>query len=126
MKAKFVEDDEVEIIRDKPSFQNTSKDQLNRVTTRCILTLSVLTRLEERANKEILLLEKCILRIGSVLELQKTISLVLEERKQFKELHSMGEIVRHVYIESEKVYASSTIRKWFNEYVKFKMFKEDL
>lgn len=130
MKAKFVEDDEVEIVTEKQSFRNTSKEQLIRVTTQCTLILSVLTKLEDRARKEILLLEECISRIesveGSILELQSVVTSVLEKRKLFKESHSMGEIVNHVYIESEKVFACSTIRKWYNEYVEYKMLKEDL
>ena len=130
MKAKFVEDDEVEILSEKPSLLNTSKEQLIRVTTQCILILSLMTRLNERAKKEICLLEESLVHIewakDSMESLKEAVTLVLERRKLFKESNSMGEIVNQVYLESEKAFACSSIRKWYNEYVEYKMFKEDL
>ena len=51
MKAKFTEDNEVELIEKGFTFKNTTKEQLAKVTTQCLLVLSVFLKLNERASE---------------------------------------------------------------------------
>jgi hypothetical protein len=57
MMAKFVNDSDVVVITDEKvfTFQNTSKEQMSRVSLQCYLTLSLSARLMERAKAEVIL-----------------------------------------------------------------------
>lgn len=130
LRANFDEDEDVQILREKFTFQNTTKEQLAKVSTQSLLTLSVCQRLTNRALEETALLETYLSGIstakGTFVDLQKEVADCLERRKLFKVANSMTAVVDRVFQECGREVAASTIRKWYNEFKDYGLFKEDL
>ena len=130
LKAHFEEDGDAESNTEDTKFtlQNTSKEQLSRVATQCFLTLSLSQRLKIRAEEEIVILEDSLQLISEMsrANLKDTISDVLLRRNEFKIKNSMASVAESVFLECNKIISAKTIRKWYNEFKEFGLFKEDL
>ena len=126
MKAKFVEEGEKE--KEECTLQNTSKEQMSRLSVQSMMTLSVCLRLNQRSREEMVVIEGCLQQIQSAAtfsEMQLSVADSLKTKSDFKIKNSMGSIVNDVYLESEKMVPAVTIRKWYNEFKEYGLFKED-
>jgi hypothetical protein len=129
LKAKFEEDEEVEFITEDSKFtnQNTSKLQQAKVNIQCMLTLSLSNRLTERAKQELELIRVSLeLLSNSEKSFEQLKEAVLQERNDFKVQNSMTALVERVHEECRKIKSQKTIRKWYNEFKEYGLFKEDL
>ena len=129
LKAKF-EEDVIDLTEHKFTFQNTSKEQLSRVSIQSYITLSLSLKLIERSRQEIDLLQEGLDLISCSEEsfevLKAAVDDVLLRRNNFKVQNSMGSLVEKVYCDSKKTVSQKRIRNWYNEFKELGLFKEDL
>jgi hypothetical protein len=97
-----VNDSDVVVITDEKvfTFQNTSEEQMSRVSLQSYLTLSLSVRLIERAKAEVILLQSSLsLILASAKTFEQLLAChrdILERRSEFKIANSMGTIVEKV------------------------------
>ena len=132
LKAQLEEDDGLIDLTGEEEFtqDNTSKEQLARVSMQAYLVSFMYASLIERAQQEVHMLEHGVIEImkhsGTLEELKNLLKVQLVSMRQFKEANSMGVIADKANQHSNKKVTAKTLKKWYNEYDEFGKFKEDI
>jgi hypothetical protein len=137
MKAEFEDEPEDEFkdvidLSDDDEFTatNTSKLQLTRSIQQCQLVEKVYHLMTIKVASEMSLVRNVLAEITaltfnplkSVESIQQHWNLI----KEFKITHSVENIVSEVSVETDQLVSTKTILKWYREFKKYKMFKEDI
>jgi hypothetical protein len=132
MRAKFEEDSNIIDLTEERNFtfQNTSKEQLSRVSIQSYVVLSLALKLVKRSRQEIDMIQESLDLIScsedSFEQLKNTVNEVLKKRNDFKVRNSMGAIVDRICNDCKNSVSQKKIRSWYNEFKEYGLFKEDL
>jgi hypothetical protein len=109
--------------------KSTSKAQLSKVTTQCLLVKDYHKALLQVDIKELKLIEEVIAVIENPMLFDVKRDLMERHVQARKQLHideSMGVVAKAVCDENQNSIAPKTLRKWYNELDDLGGFKEDL
>ena len=135
LKAKFDDEDDVKDVidlsaDDEFTLTNISKSQLSRSIQQCQLVEKLYRHLSVKVGMELALLEEVTATVTSpsfdILTSTEVVQSHWKRLKEFKIKNSMGTLATMVSDETDGIISNKTILKWYHEFKKFKMFKEDM
>jgi hypothetical protein len=127
VRASFLGD--TDLPAEKDSEKSTSKDQMKKVTTQCLLVKDFHKSLLQVDRKELKLVEEAIKVVQDPMPFDEKRDFMerhVNARKQLRIDESMGVVAQAVCDENQNPFAPKTLRKWYNEMADLGGFKEDL
>ena len=137
MKAQF-DDEPVDELKDvidlsdddKFTATNISKLQLARSIKQCQLVEKVYNLISKKVASEMSLVKNILTEItASKFDPLKSVESIQQHWNRIKELkiiHYVENIMSEVSVDTDQLVSEKTILKWYREFKKYKMFKEDL